>query len=126
MSKQKRKVKLHTEKRKRLNETRLGITRKVRVAQLDYYITVNFFEGTDKPGEVFIKIAKEGSTIAGLIDALCTTISIALQYGVNWEVLGQKYLQTIFDPRDDEASSLVDSIAKSITKIIELRKELLK
>jgi len=121
-----RKEKLHTDRRKRLTETRLGITKKAKVAQLEYYITVNFFENTAEPGEVFIKIAKEGSTIAGLIDALCITISIALQYGVKWEILGQKYLQTIFDPRDDKASSLVDGIAKTITQIISLQKELIK
>jgi len=121
-----RKEKLHTDRRKRLTETRLGITKKAKVAQLEYYITVNFFENTAEPGEVFIKIAKEGSTIAGLIDALCITISIALQYGVKWEILGQKYLQTIFDPRDDKASSLVDGIAKTITQIVNLQKELIK
>jgi len=118
--------KQYTIKRRRLSETRLGITKKARVAQLKYYVTVNFFDDTAEPGEVFIKIAKEGSTIAGLIDALCITISIALQHGVKWRILGQKYLQTIFDPRDDEASSLVDGIAKTTTEIIELRKKILK
>jgi len=118
--------KFHTIKRKKLNKTRMGITRKAQVAKLEYYAIVNFFDDTAEPGEIFIKIAKEGSTISGLIDALCITISVALQYGVKWEILGQKYLQTIFDPRDDEASSLVDSIAKTVTEVIELRKEILK
>ncbi len=117
---------MHTSKRRKLGETRQGITKKAQVAKLEYYITVNFFDNTAEPGEIFIKIAKEGSTIAGLIDALAITISVALQYGVKWKVLGQKYLHTIFDPRDDKASSLVDSIAKNITEIVELRKEIIK
>ncbi len=107
--------------RKKLSETRLGITRRASVAKLKYYVTVNFYDDTADPGEVFITIAKEGSTIAGLIDALAITISIALQHGVPWKILGQKYLQTIFDPRDDCASSLVDGIAKTITEIIEIK-----
>lgn len=108
-------------RRRKLSETRLGITRTALVAQLKYYVTVNFYDDTADPGEVFITIAKEGSTVAGLIDALAITISIALQYGVPWKTLGQKYLQTIFDPRDDRASSLVDGIAKTITEVIEIK-----
>ena len=112
--------------RKRLPETRKGITKKASVANMEYYVTVNFYPDTASPGEVFIKIAKEGSTVAGLIDALAITISIALQQGVKWKILGGKYLNTIFEPRDDKASSLVDGISKTITEIIELRKEELK
>lgn len=107
--------------RKRLPETREGLTKKAIVAKMEYYVTVNFYTGTATPGEVFIKIAKEGSTVSGLIDALAITISIALQYGVEWEVLGDKYLHTIFEPRDDLSSSLVDGIAQTITKAIEER-----
>jgi len=112
--------------RKRLPDTRAGITMKASVAKLEYYTIVNFYPDSSDPGEVFIIIAKEGSTIAGFVDALAITISVALQHGVKWEVLCQKYLQTIFDPRDDKSSSLVDGIAKTISKIIEVRKEVLK
>ena len=112
--------------RKRLPETRLGITAKASVAKMEYYVTVNFYPDSARPGEVFVVIAKEGSTIAGFVDALAVTISIALQYGVEWNILGDKYLHTIFDPRDDDASSLVDGIAQTITKIIEIRKGILK
>jgi len=119
--------KVHSAKhRKKLETTRQGITKKASVANLEYYLTVNFFGNTAKPGEVFIKIAKEGSTVAGLIDALAITISIALQHEVKWEILEGKYLNTIFEPRDDEISSLVDGIAKTISELIELRKEIIK
>ncbi len=112
--------------RKRLPETRQGTTKKARVGNIEYYVTVNFYPDSDKPGETFIKIAKEGSIIAGFVDALAITISIAWQYGVPWNILGIKYLQTIFEPRDKENSSIIDGISKTITSIIELRKETLK
>ncbi len=113
-------------KRKRLPETRPGLTRHATVGKMDYYVTVNFYPDSADPGEVFIKIAKEGSIISGFVDALCITISIAWQYGVPWKTLGQKYLGTIFEPRDDEASSLVDGISQTITCIIDIRKEQMK
>ena len=112
--------------RKRLSENRIGITSKSQVGGMEYYVTVNFFDDTADPCEVFIKIAKEGSTVSGLMDALAITISIALQHGVEWSVLGQQYLGTIFSPRDDKASSLVDSVAKTIDDTVSLRKEILK
>lgn len=112
--------------RKRLPETRYGITRKGIVAKMEYYVTVNFYPDSAEPGEVFIKIAKEGSVIAGFVDALAITISIAFQHGVKWNILGEKYLHTIFEPRDDKSSSLVDGIAKTISEIIKLRVENLK
>ena len=99
---------------------------KASVSKMEYYVTVNFYINSIKPGEVFIKVAKEGSTVAGFIDALAITISVALQHGVEWEILGNKYLHTIFEPRDDNASSLVDGIAQTISKILEIRKENLK
>ncbi len=112
--------------RKRLPETRTGITQKACVANMEFYVNVNFYPDTHTPGEVFIKIAKEGSIVSGFVDALAITISIAWQYGVPWEVLGVKYLGTIFEPRDDKNSSLIDSISKTITIIIEKQKEILK
>lgn len=109
--------------RKRLPKIRFSTTRKTSVGSMEYYVTVNFYPKTANPGETFIKIAKEGSTIAGFVDALAISISIALQYGVPWDILRVKYMQTIFEPRDDEHSSIVDGIAKTITSIIKLRKE---
>lgn len=108
--------------RTRLPETRIGITHKASVGGIEYYVTVNFYPDSADPGELFVAIAKEGSTLAGLIDALAVTISVALQHGVTWEVLGEKYLHTIFDPRDDKASSLVDGLAQTISELIEIRK----
>jgi len=111
----------HTLERRRLEPVRSGITKKDQGCRFEYYVTVNFFENTSIPAEVFIKIAKEGSAIAGFVEALAITISIALQYGVPWNVLYDKYLHQIFEPRDDRNSSLVDAIGKTIDGIIKLR-----
>lgn len=117
----------HTLERRALGDVRAGLTLKHKACGFKYYVTVNFF--TDEkyklqPAEVFIRIAKEGSTVAGFIEALAITISIAWQYGVPWDVLYQKYLHQIFEPRDDKNSSLVDAIGGTITEAIQKWSEL--
>ena len=68
-----------------------------RVGDQEGYITAGLFDdGT--PGEVFIKIAKEGSTVSGLTDAVALLTSIALQYGVSLEKLADKLEHTRFEP----------------------------
>jgi len=112
----------HTQQRRKLEGERMGLTLKRSACGFEYYITVNFFSDVThklEPAEVFIRIAKEGSTIAGFIEALAITISIALQYGVPWSVLYDKYIHQIFEPRDDESSSLVDAIGKTISEAVE-------
>lgn len=105
--------------RKRFTENRHGIVRKVAVGGAEFYITVNKLpNGT--AGEVFVKIAKCGSTVSGLMQALVTTLSIALQHGVPWEVLRSKYAGMRFEPRDDKYESLVDALAKVIDEIVAL------
>ena len=83
--------------RKRLPDTRSSITHKFEVAQHEGYITVGFYED-GRPGEVFIKIAKHGSTISGLLDTIAVLTSLALQYGVPIEVLARKFEFTRFEP----------------------------
>ena len=107
----------HGDGRRRLTEIRRGLTQRREACGFTFYLTVNFFENNG-PGEVFVKIAKEGSTVSGFIDALAITLSIALQYDVPWEVLYDKYLNQIFEPRDDENSSLVHAIATGIDELI--------
>jgi ribonucleoside-diphosphate reductase alpha chain len=102
--------------RQPLGEIRKGLTRRQFACGFKFYLTVNFFEGGD-PAEVFIVIAKEGSTVSGFTDALAITISIALQHGVPWSTLYHQYLHQIFEPRDDKNSSLVDAIGNGITEL---------
>jgi ribonucleoside-diphosphate reductase alpha chain len=83
--------------RRRLPDTRASKTHKFNVAGHEGYITVGLYDdGT--PGELFITMAKEGSTIGGLMDSLGTAISIALQYGVPTESLVNKFTHQRFEP----------------------------
>ena len=109
----------HSIVRRRLPENRPGLTRRVDACGFTFYLTVNFFDDL-QPGEVFIVIAKEGSTVSGFIDALAVTLSIAFQYGTPWKVLVDKYLNQVFEPKDDVNSSLVHAIGMNISEVIEL------
>ncbi len=83
--------------RHRLPEERASITHKFSIAGHEGYITVGLYP-TGQPGEIFIKMAKEGSTVSGLMDAFATSISLALQHGVPLRVLCEKFAHTRFEP----------------------------
>jgi ribonucleoside-diphosphate reductase alpha chain len=83
--------------RRRLPNTRASITHKFNVAGHEGYLTVGLYED-GSPGELFITMAKEGSTIGGLMDSLGTAISVALQYGVPIESLVHKFTHQRFEP----------------------------
>ena len=83
--------------RRRLPDEREAITKKFSVAGHEGYVTVGMYEdGT--PGELFIVMSKEGSTISGLMDGFATAVSLALQYGVPLHVLVNKFAHTRFEP----------------------------
>lgn len=83
--------------RRRLPETRRSITHKFDIAGHEGYLTVGLFEN-GQPGELFITMAKEGSTIGGLMDTIGALTSIALQYGVPLETLVRKFAHQRFEP----------------------------
>jgi ribonucleoside-diphosphate reductase alpha chain len=83
--------------RSRLPETRTAITHKFDIAGHEGYLTVGLFEN-GQPGELFITMAKEGSTIGGLMDCIATLTSIALQYGVPLSALVRKFAHQRFEP----------------------------
>jgi len=83
--------------RHRLPEERASITHKFSIAGHEGYITVGLYP-TGQPGEIFIKMAKEGSTVSGMMDAFATSISLALQHGVPLKVLCEKFAHTRFEP----------------------------
>jgi ribonucleoside-diphosphate reductase alpha chain len=83
--------------RHRLPEERASVTHKFSIAGHEGYITVGLYP-TGQPGEIFIKMAKEGSTVSGLMDAFATSISLALQHGVPPRVLCEKFAHTRFEP----------------------------
>ena len=103
--------------RHRLPETRRSITHKFSVASHEGYLTVGLYEENGQPGELFITMAKEGSTVGGLMDVIGTCTSMALQYGVPLVTLVDKFRHARFEPsgmtsnRDIPfAKSLIDYI----------------
>src|ERR1700731_2419037 len=83
--------------RHRMPDTRLSLTPKFEIAGHEGYITVGLYED-GQPGELFIQMSKEGSTIGGLMDTVATLTSIALQYGVPLQSLVRKFAYQRFEP----------------------------
>ncbi|NLW87917.1 MAG: vitamin B12-dependent ribonucleotide reductase [Planctomycetes bacterium] len=83
--------------RHRLPATRPSITHKFDVANHEGYLNVGLFED-GSPGELFITMSKEGSTVGGMMDAFATAISLCLQYGVPLEALVKKFTHQRFEP----------------------------
>ncbi len=83
--------------RRRLPDTRRSLTHKFNVAGHEGYLTVGLYDD-GRPGELFITMSKEGSTIGGLMDSLGTATSVALQYGVPIESLVTKFSHQRFEP----------------------------
>src|SRR5690606_13795196 len=88
---------VHRPMRRRLPDTRRSLTHKFNVAGHEGYLTVGLYDD-GAPGELFITMAKEGSTIGGLMDSLGTAGSAALQYGVPVESLVNKFAHQRFEP----------------------------
>jgi ribonucleoside-diphosphate reductase alpha chain len=83
--------------RKRLSDERQSITHKFSVGGHEGYITVGLYDD-GQPGEVFIKMSKEGSTISGLMDSFATAVSLSLQYGVPLKDLVDKFQHVRYEP----------------------------
>jgi ribonucleoside-diphosphate reductase alpha chain len=103
-------------RRERLPDTRNSVTHKFSVAGHEGYITVGLYED-GRPGELFITMAKEGSTIGGLMDCFGTAVSMSLQYGVPLEVYVNKFSHTRFEPMGHTKNPDI-RIAKSIVDYI--------
>jgi len=102
--------------RRRLPDERQAVTHKFSIAGHEGYLTVGLYEdGT--PGEIFITMSKEGSTISGLMDAFATSVSMALQYGVPLRVLTEKFSHMRFEPSGFTGNKDIP-IAKSILDYI--------
>ena len=102
--------------RRRLPDERKAITHKFDIAGHEGYITVGLFED-GAPGEIFLVMAKEGSTISGFADAFAQAVSYALQYGVPLQVLVDKFSHVRFEPSGRTRNRDV-AIAKSIVDYI--------
>lgn len=102
--------------RRRMPVTRQALTHKFDIAGHEGYLTVGFFED-GQVGELFIQMAKEGSTIGGLMDSIGILTSMAIQYGVPLEDLVKKFEHQRFEPSGwtknkdiKQASSVIDYI----------------
>ncbi|MEE9601888.1 MAG: vitamin B12-dependent ribonucleotide reductase, partial [Thermoguttaceae bacterium] len=103
-------------RRDRLPDTRQSITHKFNVAGHEGYITVGLYED-GRPGEVFLTMAKEGSTIGGIMDCFGTAVSMSLQYGVPLQAYVDKFSHTRFEPMGHTKNPDI-RIAKSIIDYI--------
>jgi ribonucleoside-diphosphate reductase alpha chain len=83
--------------RRKLSDERQSITHKFDIAGHEGYITVGMYEDR-APGEIFVSMSKQGSTISGLMDSFATAISYALQYGVPLQFLVDKFAHMRFEP----------------------------
>jgi ribonucleoside-diphosphate reductase alpha chain len=102
--------------RHRLQEERASITHKFKIGDHEGYITVGLYPNGE-PGELFITMAKEGSTVSGLMDSFALTTSIALQHGVPLRLLCEKFAHTRFEPSGWSGNPDL-GYAKSITDYI--------
>ncbi len=102
--------------RRKLPDERRSITHKFSINGHEGYITVGVYDD-GQPGEIFLVMAKEGSTISGLMDAFATMVSLSLQYGVPLRALVDKFSHTRFEPSGFTKNPEIP-IAKSITDYI--------
>jgi ribonucleoside-diphosphate reductase alpha chain len=102
--------------RRRLPAERTAVTHKFDIAGHEGYITVGLYPD-GQPGEIFLKMAKEGSTVSGLMDSFATTVSVALQYGVPLRDLVNKFAHVRFEPSGFTGNQEIP-IAKSIVDYI--------
>lgn len=101
-----------------LPATRRSVTHKFCIAGHEGYLTLGLFDN-NAPGEIFIKMSKEGSTLSGLIQGFCRAFSLALQYGLSIEDAVDRFRGMRFDPMGatnnpdiPEASSILDYVAR--------------
>lgn len=107
-----------TSQRLALPSTRDSITHKFQIMGHEGYLTIGLFDdGT--PGEIFIKMSKEGSTLSGLLQGFCRAFSLAMQYGLPLDEAVRRFKGMRFEPMGHtsnpdipEASSIIDYIAR--------------
>ena len=106
--------------RQTLSPVRESVTHKFQIMGHEGYLTIGLFE-TGLPGEVFIKMSKEGSTLSGLIQAYCRAFSLALQYGLPLDEAVRRFKGMRFEPMGTtsnpdipEAMSIIDYVARYI------------
>lgn len=104
--------------RRSLPSTRESVTHKFSIERHEGYLTIGLYPD-GRPGEIFIKMAKEGSTISGMCQAFCRAFSLAMQYGLSVEEAVVRFRGMRFEPLGStsnpeipETSSIVDYVAR--------------
>ncbi len=110
------------QRRRTLPVTRRSVTHKFTIAGHEGYLTVGLFED-ERPGEIFIKMSKEGSTLSGLIQGFCRAFSLALQYGLPLRDAVDRFRGMRFEPMGPtnnpqipEAFSILDYVARYLER----------
>jgi ribonucleoside-diphosphate reductase alpha chain len=110
------------QRRQTLPTTRRSVTHKFTIGGHEGYLTVGLFED-DRPGEIFIKMSKEGSTLSGLIQGFCRAFSLALQYGLPLRDAVDRFRGMRFEPMGPtnnpqipEARSILDYVARYLER----------
>ncbi len=109
--------------RHRLKDERMSVTHKFNIGGHEGYITVGLYPNGE-PGELFIKMAKEGSTVSGLMDSFALAVSIALQHGVSLKLLCEKFAHMRFEPSgwsNNADIGFAKSVVDYIFRWLELR-----
>ena len=111
---------LTAHERKTLPPTHESLTHKFSISGHEGYLTIGLFEN-GAPGEIFIKMSKEGSMLSGLIQGFCRAFSLAIQYGLPLEDAVDRFRNMRFDPmgatsnkKIPEATSILDYVAQYI------------
>ena len=113
-------------RRQRLPETRKGLVHKFRVGETRAYIRVGLYPG-GQVGEVFLTVAKAGSTLQGLMDSFATLLSLSLQYGIPLSVIANKFRHVRFEPNGWTGSKQIPSASSLIDYVFAwLQREFLK
>lgn len=104
--------------RRHLPATRRSITHRFTIANHEGYLTIGLFDD-GSPGEIFVKMAKEGSTLSGMVQAFCRALSLAMQYGLSLEEVVDRFKGMRFEPMGmtnnpdiPEVLSIVDYVAQ--------------
>lgn len=108
---------------RKLPKERSALTHRFQVAQLKVYVTVGLYPDRT-PGEIFIHVAKEGSTLSGMLGGLALAISMALQHGVPLRTLVDKFKGTRYDPSgvtDNQSIPSCTSIPDYIFRWMEMK-----
>lgn len=105
-------------RREVLPETRNSLTHKFSIGSHEGYLTIGLFPD-GRPGEIFIKMSKEGSTLSGLIQGFCRAFSLALQHGLTVREAAERFRGMRFEPSGPtnnpeipETSSILDYVAR--------------